>query len=146
MSGLFEESKKRREAKAKEHNSSSVSYRDYLPHGIKSAATFIHREALRVCACAERGDMDGVKEHLIDMATFGDLTYDEFFGPSPQVCPYLISNVPEKARTLCCASRRSVGEFWINSLCKSNAFRRCSTYRNMVFSEMAYSQTEEKSR
>jgi len=61
------------EKKAGEHNVSNIQFKDYCPFGLVSAATLLHREALRVCACAARDDQEGVFEHLVDTVVFAVL-------------------------------------------------------------------------
>jgi len=67
----------RLKSKAKEHNNQEIGFADYCPFGDRSAATFLHREALRVCAMVEVGDEDGIDEHLIDTVVFGILMAEE---------------------------------------------------------------------
>jgi hypothetical protein len=61
--------------KSGEHNNKNITFGSYCPSGLKSAATLLHREALRVCACAESGDVDGMLEHLIDVGVYAVLTH-----------------------------------------------------------------------
>ncbi len=66
----------RMEAKGVEHNNSHVSFASYCPFGNLSAATLLHREALRVCVEAERNNQAGVDEHLVDLVVFGILMWN----------------------------------------------------------------------
>jgi len=67
----------RLKSKAKEHNNDTVGFSNYCPFGDKSASSFLHREALRVCAMVEAGDEAGIEEHLIDTIVFGILMAEE---------------------------------------------------------------------
>jgi len=65
------------EQKGEEHNVGTIGFRDYCPFGLKSAATFVHREALRVCVCLARKRYGEVREHLVDMVVFAILMWGE---------------------------------------------------------------------
>jgi len=64
------------EAKGIEHNNSIIDFASYCPFGDLSAATLLHREALRVCAEAGRNNQEGEKEHLVDTVVFAMLYWD----------------------------------------------------------------------
>ena len=77
MYELLELAQRKLEQKGEEHNTGTVGFRDYCPFGLRSAATFVHREALRVCVCITRGNIDEVLEHLIDTVVFAILMWEE---------------------------------------------------------------------
>ena len=66
----------RRTKKAVEHNNTHIGFAEYCPHGLKSASSFVHREALRVCAELEAGHVKEALNHLIDVGVFADLMWD----------------------------------------------------------------------
>lgn len=71
----------RLKAKGEEHNTESITFNDYCPFGDMSAATFVHREALRVCALVQNGANDEeVIEHLVDLVVFSQLFYSRLTG------------------------------------------------------------------
>jgi len=78
---IFELAAERLKKKGEEHNTETITFDDYCPFGDASAATFVHREALRVCALVERGAEDeAVIEHLVDTAVFCQLMYSKLTG------------------------------------------------------------------
>ena len=70
MNKLLQLALDRMEAKGAEHNNLYISFASYCPFGNLSAATLLHREALRLCAETERGNRDGIREHLIDTVVY----------------------------------------------------------------------------
>lgn len=134
MHELLEQAILRLDLKGREHNQGTITFRDYCPFGLKSAATFVHREALRVCMCIAKGDSAGVREHLIDVVVFSMLMWDnlcklpEEEQPKVQeegVCPYF------REDCICVLSNKSVASMWL-SMCKGiglTTWRGCSTYK-----------------
>jgi hypothetical protein len=74
---VVREALERMKSKGEEHNNQQVSFASYCPLGLRSAATLLHREALRVVVEADRGNEDGVWEHLIDTVVFAILMAGE---------------------------------------------------------------------
>lgn len=144
MSKYTDEIQKRREAKGKEHNNSSVYFEDYCPFGMMSASDFIHREALRACVCAGKGDIQGFLEHLVDVGVFADLAFD-LFSSSEQagavldsVCPYFRwSGKYEGGDSLipvCATTWKPIADVWVESLCRGGfqEYGKCSSYRWVI--------------
>jgi len=75
MTDFLEIVRERMSIKGDEHDTNQFDFAAYCPLGIKSASTLVHREALRVCACAEKGDVAGFLDHLIDTAVFATLAF-----------------------------------------------------------------------
>jgi len=78
---VFELAVERLKAKGEEHNTETITFDDYCPFGNSSAATFVYREALRICALVMNGaDGAEVVEHLIDVVVFSQLMYGYMTG------------------------------------------------------------------
>ena len=137
MHELLELALKRIQEKEKEHDSPCVAFEDYCVFGDVSAADFIHREATRVCAMAERGDFRGMKEHLVDVVVFAMLMWGEL----PKVweeevygdCPYFCQQREEGSvdiKTFCLLTQYPIQAMWW-SMCRGIGkfkWNRCSTY------------------
>jgi len=76
MNELLQLALDRMKAKGAEHNNFRVSFASYCPFGNLSAATLLHREALRICIEAERDNQAGVDEHLVDLVVFSILMWN----------------------------------------------------------------------
>lgn len=138
MEELFKEALKRHKAKADEHNSGGIEFEDYCIYGDMSAADFIHREATRVCAMAERGDVDGMKEHLVDVAVFAGLMWDRlpknWEKSCKGICPNFLQVVHYglslERSTICKLTNYPICSMWW-SMCQGTGefkWNRCSTY------------------
>lgn len=78
---ILELAAERLKAKGEEHNTETITFDDYCPFGDASAATFVHREALRVCALIQNdADDEAVIEHLVDVVVFAQLMYSRLTG------------------------------------------------------------------
>src|SRR4030042_6169189 len=128
MHELLKQAQDLDEKKGKEHNTGGITYASYCPFGALSSATLLHREALRVCACAEHGDIDGQLEHLRDVVVFAMKHYDYLVEHRPGVaCPY-----HAKCNHACRVTGAPVDAMWW-SMCDGTGtikFDTCRSYQN----------------